>query len=409
MESNSSPFIQQNPDIKLSSNVPKFILASTFQNCLFSMSIFVLYIQSKGLTYFELGVLNSFIALFIVLTEIPSGALADLIGKKKTSVLGFLGWSFGLYAMIFAHNFWGFILAYFFMGLGVSFQSGAFSALFYDTLKVLKKEKMILKYTGQIGLLSAFAIIISTLLGSYLYTLQQWLPYFFHASMVLLGGVIGSTMKEPLPVPGTTNLKMNYRQIKESFKYIGQNKQIRFLILFSSLIYVPTTIFVNSIEQPFILYIGISVEYIGIVFALTRGVIGLFALYRHRIEANLQQKYSFFGILIVFALCFLVLSMIQTPWLVLLLVGIFFTRDFSVAILDKYNNAAIPSEKRATILSIVSFANNLLFSGGALIIGGLLTSGLSLVGVNLIFAVFYGAILIPYLYIHYHNENGKPK
>jgi MFS family permease len=109
METNSSPLIQQNPDIKLSLNIPKFILASTFQNCLFSMSIFVLYIQSKGLTYFELGVLNSFIALFIVLTEIPSGALADLIGKKKTSVLGFLGWSFGLYAMIFAHNFGRFL------------------------------------------------------------------------------------------------------------------------------------------------------------------------------------------------------------------------------------------------------------------------------------------------------------
>jgi MFS family permease len=409
MEYNSSPLVQQNQEIRISSNIPKYILASTLRNFWISMPIFILYIQYNGLTFLEIGVLESFIAIFIVLTEIPSGAVADLIGKKKASVIGYLGWSMGLYAMIFAHNFWGFLLAYLLMGFGISFHSGSSSALFYDTLKVLKKEVMLLKYTGKIDLLSAFAIIIASLLGGYLYTIQHWLPFFFHGSMVLIGGFIVLTMKEPLPLPVKINLQMNYHQIKESFQYIGQNKEIRFLIFFSSLMLMPILVFVNIMEQPYILYIGISVGYIGIVFALTRGVIGLFALFRHQIESRLHEKYSFFGILFVFFICFLVLSIIQTPWLVLVLIGLFFTRDFSLAILDKYNNAAIPSEKRATILSVVSFANNLIYSVGALIFGAILTfnsiySLNSLVGVNLLFVLFYGAILIPILYIHYHKH-----
>ena len=109
------------------------------------MPIVVIFFQSHGLSMKEVFLLQSVYSIAIVILEIPSGYLADVIGRKNSitigTVLGFIG--FSIY--IFTGDFWGFLVAEIIMGFGQSMISGADSAILYDTLLEAKEEDRYLK------------------------------------------------------------------------------------------------------------------------------------------------------------------------------------------------------------------------------------------------------------------------
>jgi len=85
---------------------------------------------------------------------------------------------------------------------------------------------------------------------------------------------------------------------------------------------------------------------------------------------------------------------------------LFFTRDYTWTILDKYANDHIPSDRRATVLSIINFLLNMVYMGMALLIGYSLDH-LGLFGLNsllstmLLLGLAAFIILIPFLSLNY--------
>lgn len=51
-------------------------------------AIWVLYLGYKGMTLTEIGLLESIFHITGFISEIPTGAMADLIGRKRVIVLG---------------------------------------------------------------------------------------------------------------------------------------------------------------------------------------------------------------------------------------------------------------------------------------------------------------------------------
>jgi MFS family permease len=50
----------------------------------------VIYFLQKGFTFTQISITASFIFIGITLFEIPTGAIADSIGRKKSVIIGFL-------------------------------------------------------------------------------------------------------------------------------------------------------------------------------------------------------------------------------------------------------------------------------------------------------------------------------
>ena len=77
-------------------NVFLYKLLSLVQFLPFMLPVIVLFWQENGLDMFDVYILQGVFALFIVLLEVPTGMVADRIGKK-TSLLWGLGVLLGLY------------------------------------------------------------------------------------------------------------------------------------------------------------------------------------------------------------------------------------------------------------------------------------------------------------------------
>jgi len=89
----------------------------------------------------EIFILQSIYSISIVVFEIPSGYFADVIGRKKTILIGAWLGLIGYSIYSFTEGFWSFVFAEITLGIGQSMISGADSAMLYDSLKDDQNEK----------------------------------------------------------------------------------------------------------------------------------------------------------------------------------------------------------------------------------------------------------------------------
>lgn len=121
-------------------NIRRFLAFRVLFNARFYYPIFTVLFLDFGLSLEEFALLNTVWAFTIVLAEVPSGALADLMGRKQllvvTSVLMLL--EMALIALAPAGGgsavFWLFLCNRIISGLAEAMASGTDEALAYDTL-----------------------------------------------------------------------------------------------------------------------------------------------------------------------------------------------------------------------------------------------------------------------------------
>ncbi|MDB4294561.1 MFS transporter, partial [Akkermansiaceae bacterium] len=118
-------------------NIPLFIVFRLLFNARFYYPIFAVLQLDYGLTMAQFAILNAVWAASIVLLEVPSGALADKLGRKPmvviASVLMIL--EMGLIAFVPLGNasivFWVWVLNRILSGAAEASASGADEALAY--------------------------------------------------------------------------------------------------------------------------------------------------------------------------------------------------------------------------------------------------------------------------------------
>jgi MFS family permease len=89
----------------------------------------------KGLSFFQIGILIGFREICTNLFEIPSGAVADLYGRRRAMIFSFCAYiaSFATFAV--SESLFLLFGGMFFFGLGDAFRSGTHKAMIFDWLR----------------------------------------------------------------------------------------------------------------------------------------------------------------------------------------------------------------------------------------------------------------------------------
>ena len=233
---NTNPTNPSNPNKPMEKNITKYFIAMFFRNLWISMPVGIIYFQDRGLSFFEMGILEAIVSGIIFLSEIPSGAFADIFGRKLSTGLGMFLWGLSLILIGVFTTFNGFVITMILMGFGDSFISGAVNALFYDSLKQMNKEQDYLKYTGKREVITAVSVILAAIFGSVLYNINISLPFYAHGAVLIFAGIIVFTMKEPIPSESSKTVAAQYKLIIKSLGFVWKNKIVRFITIFWVLI-----------------------------------------------------------------------------------------------------------------------------------------------------------------------------
>lgn len=156
-------------------NVRYYLLFRSSYFARFYYPVFTLLYLDYGLTLSQFAMLNVVWAATIVLAEVPSGAFADTLGRKKLVVLSsiIMFVEIAMIAFVPTGNptlvFFVFLINRVLSGLAMALASGADEALAYDTLKEQGKEDLWPRVLQiQLRLASSIGIFV-TLLGAAMY------------------------------------------------------------------------------------------------------------------------------------------------------------------------------------------------------------------------------------------------
>lgn len=156
-------------------NIRLFVAFRVFFNARFYYPIFTILFLDFGLTIEQFALLNTVWAITIVLAEVPSGALADIFGRKQlivaTSVIMIIEMS--VLAFVPLGNsrliFWAFLINRILSGLAEAMASGADEAIAYDTLVQSGDKKDWPKVLSIQMRLRSIASIITMTIGALIY------------------------------------------------------------------------------------------------------------------------------------------------------------------------------------------------------------------------------------------------
>lgn len=114
----------------------RFSLYGFLKNQRYYENFLYLAFLDKGLSYFAIGILIGFREVCTNLFEIPSGAVADLYGRRRAMIFSFFAYiaSFVIFAV--SKSLLPLFAAMFFYGLGDAFRSGTHKAMIFDWLRL---------------------------------------------------------------------------------------------------------------------------------------------------------------------------------------------------------------------------------------------------------------------------------
>lgn len=94
----------------------------------FQTAIYVTFLMKNGLNLFEVNLVNTCYFITLLVCEIPTGAFADIFGRKASFVLACALMSFSMFIYGCSNTLSGFILAEVTCAIGRTFRNGAFQA-----------------------------------------------------------------------------------------------------------------------------------------------------------------------------------------------------------------------------------------------------------------------------------------
>ncbi|MEK6983056.1 MAG: MFS transporter [Nanoarchaeota archaeon] len=354
------------------SNIWKYYSFELFMGLWFTLPISVIFLRSFDISYGQIGLIEFVSAIIVVVLEIPTGAFSDSIGKKISLILAALLWCAAMIAIGFGSTFRMFILGFVLWAISDSLLSGTKSAFVYDSLKRLGKEKSYLRVKGISNFIESFSIIIASLFGAYLFTVNVKLPWIFFAGSAFLASLFMLAAKEPYTNHSKYNVTNQIKLMKQSISFVASHSTIRWIVIYASTIILPFTIFNNLVKQPYILDMGFQVVSLGWITAIMYGVGGLFSVFSKEIEKRVGEKGSFFLVTFVHGLGFMLLGLFRFEPMLIIVILIYMSRFYKDNILEYYINNHVGSKNRTTVLSINNLVVSLLSSFYVLIGGRLL-------------------------------------
>jgi MFS family permease len=357
-------------------NIGRFYWYRLTKFSLFHIAILVLFYQDRGLSFSQIMVLQSVYYFAKVLSEVPTGAWADRVGRTKSLMLGSFFQSFAYLLIFLSHSLVLFVIGQMVAGVAMSFAHGADSALTYDTLKSLGREGEYQAIEGKANGMRHLGFALFAPVGGVLATASLSLPYLASSLGIFVSGLIAMTFVEP-PRENTgavhlqlKNRKKSYHEIQKSLQLLFDNKRILWLVLFFSLAFLATRLGFWTF-QPYFKTVGLPVSLFGVAIASFHLFSAALSRQADRLEKALKEKYTLLVMPLLVVVSFVLMSIFPFIWAISFIFIQQVTTALHEPILKNYVNRHTPSEIRATMLSVQHMAGNAAFAIFAPFLGGL--------------------------------------
>lgn len=338
---------------RLKRNLKLYSWLKLFSSVYFHVPVWVAF-ELRYLTFSQLTTIEGIIMASQLVLELPTGAFADLVGRRISMTLGYLTKASTMLLYAFANNFSLFLIYALLFGLGEALISGSEEALLYDNLKELGREKYFSKFYSKMGVIVQISVSIATFIGGVMNSFYFRLPMITYAFGLFLAALVSFSLQEPRLDTEKFTLKNYLQKTKDGTKELFKNPHIKrvswFYILVGFISWANMLVF----KTTYLVELGYSEFELSIVLSVIRIFNSLFLFKVLNVGRffNRQRTYLFFPILMIASF---LPGIWLTKWIALPFVaGAMISSSARWIILGKYTNKEFDSRHRATAISALS-------------------------------------------------------
>jgi MFS family permease len=351
-------------------NVARYYVYNFFLNFQLWWPIWIIYLkEERGLTQAQVTLIDVPFWLSIVLLQIPAAALADRWGRRPALIASAIAFAGAISLFGMASTFPLLLLSYLIWGVAFSLFNGTESAFIYDTLKAGGKEDEYQHIYGRAWAINMVAAVMGTLIGAPLADATSLsFPIVLSGAIAGLAALTALTFQEP-PRARTALGGLSYGQIlRQSGEIVRKQAAVRYAILFVGVVAIgsigPIFFF-----QPFLVDHGIDTGEVGLWQTPMRIAAIFGALAAHRIMVTLGERRAFYLMPVVLITSYLLLALWGSLYAQVAFLALNFVMVLSQPVLTDYVNRRVPSEQRATVVSLTNLVRSFVLIPSAPLMG----------------------------------------
>lgn len=156
----------------------------------FLFGVYPIFLHTRGLDQFQI---NSVLAIYFAvtfLTDVPTGAFADALGRRRSFMLGCALRSLAFLIYFFAYHYPMFVLGESIDGIGTTFCNGSIDAWGVDALDRAGYRGLKDRLFSRISQLMNFGFMLSAIVGAYVADWNIAWPWLLGATGYLLNSVL---------------------------------------------------------------------------------------------------------------------------------------------------------------------------------------------------------------------------
>lgn len=303
--------------------------------------------------------------LVVAASQAPMGALADRVGRRRVLVAGAVVFGLCVLGFGFTTNYWMLFVDYLLWGTAMSMRGGIESALVFDTLKRAGRTADFTLIAGRGFAMRLAAGVVGLVIGGFM---AEWMGL---AAVIQLGAippilaaVVAWFMHEPAVVRDASPY---FAGLRRGLTYAWHMPEVRYTLLIGSVVLTGAT-GASILIQPFLIAYDVPTALFGVYQTPLRLASLIAALLAFWISAHVPISRLIPASCVLIFAAYLGLAVFDATIAFALFMLPAVIAGLADPIVGAHLNVRIPSEMRATVLSVMPllFALQLAFFQPAL-------------------------------------------
>lgn len=350
----------------------KIFIYNSFSNIMLELVVWMIYLHQFGWSMAEIAFLQGLFTFFSAVFELPSGIVADRMGKKRALQLGEIICILYLISYFFPHQHMIVYSGFICFSIGLALISGTDTSLLYN----LVEKDNFLKYMGYFNAIGVISVAIGNLIGGWLADVSWGLLFItsilcrlISLSSITLLKVPESINSDDVQENGIATLKLH---IKLLYDYTKKNSKFKYLLFASAFLISSVTL---SYQYVSILLSGLEMGTgkISTIYGAISILGSLLAFLSERITKKISVKVTAVLVFLITVVSFASIGFFSNmlPIIILSFMVPNILFELLSVILDSKVHEELIDTIRVSSVSLINLINSLLLTVGSFIISKL--------------------------------------
>lgn len=257
---------------------------------------YLFYTITKGISPSQVLIMTSVYMICKILFQIPSVAISDYLGKKKSIILGNFLLVIYILLLIISPNIIWILLANMICAFGYDLKGISEGNLLYDSVATKGGDGIYTKIDSKGA--SGYYILDTglSIIAGYLFVINNYIPMFICMAILLLSTILSFKfhdihrgVKKKSGEKFSKFIKGYSNDILDSFKFIKKSKRIKAYLIFASIFYGFIKV-ISTYRSNLLTDIGVSAEQFSIIYAVLSLIAALSVSYSRKVQRHFKNK-----------------------------------------------------------------------------------------------------------------------